>query len=233
MNIINEISSYYSEVFRGHGIKESRSSGYVSFELSGILVTAALKYIMMEWLNMVAFYITGISFFWIGYIIYRYVSDKSLLKKWGFTMEGFRSTLVFLFPFILVCIIASLVYGSGRDDVNILNWRFIPVIFLYPLWGLFQQYIMLILIAGNLTELEKVNLSKTQVILITSLLFSAIHYPSFFLMIFTFIMEIIFLLAWFRWKNLLALGLVHGVVASFIIFYVLGRDLWLELFAWF
>ena len=233
MNFFRGISDYYIDVLEGNGISGSRSSTYTNFELAGILATAALKFIIMEWLNMVAFYVAGICFFWIGYIIYRYVHDGSVLAKWGFRKEGFSQTLVFLIPFIILCILSSLILGDVNSSVTILNWRVIPVLFMYPLWGLFQQYIMLVLIAGNLTELEKIDLKKYQVIIITSLLFSFIHYPSFFLMVFTFFMEVIFLLAWFRWKNLLALGLTHGVIATFLLFYILERDLWLELFEWF
>lgn len=233
MSILQGISNYYSDVIEGSDTENISADGYVIFELAGILVTAALKFIIMDWLNMVAFYVTGTSFFWIAYIIYRAVRDPEITDMWGFRKEGFSQTLIFLLPFIVMVIAASLILGEVNTSVNILNWRFIPVLFLYPLWGLFQQYIMLVLIAGNLTGLEKVSLKRYQVILVTSLLFSLIHYPSLILMAFTFVMELIFLLAWFRWRNLLALGLSHGVIATFLLFYILERDLWIELFEWF
>lgn len=233
MNLFQGISKYYSDVLEGNGISDTRSSGYTTFELAGIIITATLKFIMMDWLNMVAFYVSGISFFWIGYIVYRYVHDRTVLVKWGFRKEGFSQTLVFLIPFIVLCILTSIILGESNTSISILNWRVIPVLFLYPLWGLFQQYIMLVLIADNLIELEKIELKRYQAAIVTALLFSFIHYPSFFLMVFTFFMEIIFLLAWFRWKNLLALGLTHGIIATLLLFYVLERDLWIELFEWF
>jgi len=231
--MLQGISDYYSDVFEGHETSDSRSTRYTTFELSGIIVTAALKFIMMDWLNMVAFYIAGICLFWIGYIIYRYYHDRNIASRWGFKKEDFANTIIFLIPFILLCIISSIILGETSSSIAILNWRVIPILFLYPLWGLFQQYIMLVLIADNLVELEKIELKKYQAILITSVLFSFIHYPSIVLMIFTFFMEIIFLIAWFRWKNLLALGLTHGIIATFLLFYVLERDLWIELFEWF
>jgi len=233
MNFLRGIADYYTDVIEGHTIPDSRQSSYTTFELAGIIATAALKFIMMEWLNMVAFYVAGICFFWIGYIIYRYIHDKTILVKWGFRKEGFGQTFLFLIPFIILTIISSVILGDVNTSVKILNWRIIPVLFLYPLWGLFQQYIMLVLITDNLVELDKIELNKYQAILITSLLFSLVHYPSYFLMIFTFCMEVIFLLAWFRWKNLLALGLTHGIIATFLLFYILERDIWLELFEWF
>ncbi|MGM0528731.1 MAG: CPBP family glutamic-type intramembrane protease [Bacteroidota bacterium] len=233
MNLFRGISDYYIGVFEDQGIHENRLTRYTTFELGGIIVTAVLKFIMMDWLNMVAFYITGICLFWISYIIYRYVHDRAVLKKWGFRKEGFKQTMVVLIPFIIICIASSIILGGANTSISILNWRVIPVLFLYPLWGLFQQYIMLVLIADNLVELEKIELKKFPAIIITALLFSFVHYPSLFLMIFTFFMEVIFLLAWFRWKNLLALGLTHGVIATLLLFYVLERDLWIELFEWF
>lgn len=233
MNLFQGISDYYTDIIEGRGVSENRTAEYTTFELTGIITTAVLKFIMMDWLDMMAFYIAGICIFWIGYIIYRFIYDRTVLVKWGFRKEGFSGTLVFLLPFIILCVLSSVILGEVNTSISILNWRVIPVLFLYPLWGLFQQYIMLVLIAGNFTELERINLKKYQVIIITALLFSSIHYPSFFLMVFTFFMEVIFLLAWFRWKNLLSLGLTHGVIATFLLFYILERDLWLELFEWF
>jgi uncharacterized membrane protein (DUF485 family) len=52
-------------------------------------------------------------------------------------------------------------------------------------------------------------------------------------MAFTFAMEVIFLTVYFKWRNLWAIGLAHGWIATFLIYYVLDRDLWTELFAWF
>jgi hypothetical protein len=59
--------------------------------------------------------------------------------------------------------------------------------------------------------------------------FAWVHYPSLPLMVFTFFMELVFLVAYFKWRNLWALGLYHGWVASLLLFFVLGRDLWNEL----
>ncbi|MFA7489561.1 MAG: CPBP family glutamic-type intramembrane protease, partial [Mariniphaga sp.] len=67
--------------------------------------------------------------------------------------------------------------------------------------------------------------------LLTSVVFAWVHYPSLPLMIFTFFMELLFLFAFFKWKNLWPLGLFHGWIASFLLFIVLDRDLWIELWS--
>ncbi len=232
MKPLKEISTYYRNVFLFQRKTDTRTEKHISFELGGIALTAALKFIMMDWLNMKAFYITGICLFWIGYILFRYFNHKAILTEWGFSLEGFRETIIFLLPFLLLCCGSSLILALN-NNVSIINWRILPILFMYPLWGLFQQYIMIILIYGNIVELERVNLSRQGAIAITALLFSIVHYPSFFLMIFVFVMEILFLIAWSRWKNLLALGLIHGIIGTVILYFINGRHLWLELFEWF
>jgi hypothetical protein len=232
MNILHSISDYYRDVADSQDIVEAKLRRYKVFEISGIAATAILKWIMMDWLKLNAFYIVGVCSFWIGYIVYRSYNNRKILTRWGFKTRYFLKTLVFMIPFFVLSIATSFMLGYASSSVDILNWRVLPVLFMYPLWGVFQQYIMLVLIAQNLIQLDSISLKRYQVILITSLLFSLVHFPSYFLMIFTFFMEVIFLLAWFKWRNLLALGLTHGIIATFLLFYVMERDLWLELFTW-
>jgi hypothetical protein len=114
-----------------------------------------------------------------------------------------------------------------------LNWHIFPIFLLYPLWGLIQQFMIVGLITKNLKALNNPVFNDFQAILLTSLIFSLVHYPRPFLMLFTFIMQWIFTMSFLRWKNLWTLGLFHGWIATFLLFYVLGRDLWDELLAGF
>ncbi|MGW8317105.1 MAG: CPBP family glutamic-type intramembrane protease, partial [Bacteroidales bacterium] len=84
-------------------------------------------------------------------------------------------------------------------------------------------------IAESVISLLGVNFNRRLVILIIPLLFSLVHYPSFVLMIFTFFMEMVFMVVYLKWKNLLAIGLAHGWIATFLLYYVMERDLWSEL----
>jgi len=109
----------------------------------------------------------------------------------------------------------------------------LPVLALYPVWGIVQQFMMICIVAENLSGLKKLSRNKPLVIVITSILFGLIHFPDFSLMIFAFVMEIAFLVIYYKWRNLWAIGLAHGWISTFLLFYVLGRDLWTELFLWF
>lgn len=184
----------------------------------------------MDRLNLRAVYIVIICVFWITYIYLRYVRNHSVLINWGIQKRNFKQTFLYLLPFAIISITGIGIYGY-LSRTYILNWHIIPIFILYPLWGLIQQFMITGLISGNLIKLGKRKFKNYQIILFTSLLFSLVHYPSGFLMFFTFIMQWIFTSAFLRWRNIWPLGLFHGWIATFLLFYVLGRDLWLELFA--
>ncbi|MBN1415214.1 MAG: CPBP family intramembrane metalloprotease [Bacteroidales bacterium] len=201
-------------------------------ELISVAITGLLKFVIMDWLQMRAFYICGACLSWLIYVIVKYKSDNTILIYWGFKKENFRVSFLFLLPFTLLSILVFIIYGLS-NHLFIPNWHIIPVFVLYPIWGLIQQFMMAGILAGNLISIRNIHFKNYQVILLTSLIFSMVHYPSFFLMIFAFIMQLIFTAVYLKWRNLWTLGLIHGWVGTFLIFCVLKRDLWIELFAWF
>lgn len=186
----------------------------------------------MDRLNMRAVYIFVICFFWILYVYIKYKGDHSVLEKWGIQKLYFKQSFLYLLPFAAVCIAGIVIYGY-TSGAHLLNWHFLPVLMLYPVWGLIQQFMMNSLISGNLKAMKKAMFKNYQIVLIVSLLFSMAHYPDGFLMIFTFIMQCVFTIVFLRWKNIWSLGLYHGWIATFLLYYVLGRDLWIELLAGF
>jgi hypothetical protein len=197
-------------------------------EITAVLATGLLKYVLMDWLNFRAFYIAAACIFWSGYIYKRYRTNKLILQQWGFRKNHFKQTSLFLLPYALVMITAVVWYGISYNAIY-LNWHVIPVFILYPAWGIIQQFLIVALIAGNLKVIKAVKLRKSQIFLLTSMVFAWVHYPILTLMVFTFFMELAFLIAYFKWRNLWALGLYHGWMASLLLFFVLGRDLWNEL----
>ncbi len=197
-------------------------------EIAAVLATGLLKYVLMDWLNFRALYIAAACIFWTVYIYKRYRQNNFILQEWGFRKNHFKQAFLFLLPFAVVMVAGIVWYGIFYNAI-FLNWHVIPVFVFYPAWGIIQQFLMVALVAGNLQEIKVVNLSKSGIFLLTSLIFAWVHYPSLPLMVFTFFMELIFLAAYFKWRNLWVLGLYHGWVASLLLFFVLGRDLWNEL----
>ena len=209
-----------------------KPSNPVYFELTAITVTALLKFIIMDWLGMRAFYITGTSLFWAGYVYYRYSYDHNVLKYWGFRKENFLKSWTVLLPFLVLCLSLAALFAHHNNAVYF-SWQILPVLILYPLWGIIQQFIFLCIITLNLQRISFFSRNNLLLFLLVALIFSLIHYPYFSLMIFTFAMEIVFVLVYWKWRNLWAIGLAHGWIATFILYYVLNRNLWSELFAWF
>lgn len=197
-------------------------------EIAAVFATGLMKYVLMDWQNFRAFYITAACVFWSGYIYKRYRKDKFILQQWGFRKDRFKQTFLFLTPFALIMVTAIIWYGASCNTA-FLNWHVVPVFVFYPVWGIIQQFLMVALVAGNLQAMTVVKAGNLQIILLTSVVFALVHYPSKPLMVFTFFMELVLLIAWFKWKNLWALGLYHGWVACLLLFFVLGRDLWDEL----
>lgn len=197
-------------------------------EIAAVVATGFLKYVLMDWLNLRAFYIAAACIFWSVYIYKRYRGNRQILQEWGFRKDNFKRSFLFLMPFALVMVAAIVWFGISYNAI-FLNWHVIPVFVFYPAWGIIQQFLMVALIAGNLQSITTVKLSKVQIIALTSAVFALVHYPSLPLIVFTFFMELVFLTAYFKWRNLWALGLYHGWVASLLLFFVLGRDLWSEL----
>ncbi len=197
-------------------------------EILAVVLTGGLKYVLVDWLNFRIFYIMAACLSWIIYILSRYRHDRNTLQRWGFRKENFKRSFLFILPFALLTIGGILWYGLHFHR-NFLNWHVIPILFLYPLWGMIQQFMMTALIAGNLLAAGNLNIGKYRVILITSLLFSMAHFPYLSLMVYAFFMEILFTFTYFKWRNLWPLGLFHGWVSGLLLFFVLGRDLWSEL----
>lgn len=209
-----------------------RITSYPRIELIAVVLTGILKYLLMDWLQMRAIYIAGICIFWGAYILYRYSTNREVLKHWGFTRGNLKPSLAILLPLVVLSILASLIYAYFNGSL-LFTWHILPIICLYPIWGIIQQYLMLGLITNNLISLLKTSVNRYVLVLLISILFGLVHYTSYFLMLFTFALEAVFMLVYFKWRNLWAIGIAHGLIASFLLHFVLMRNLWSELFAWF
>jgi Type II CAAX prenyl endopeptidase Rce1-like len=200
------------------------------FAILAVLLTAVLKFIFMDWLNWSVFYITGMVLFWSVYILYRVKSNRDILILWGFKRAYFKQSMLYLAPLIFITGVVSVLYGSSIESLSF-SWYFFLVLLLYPFWGLIQQFMMLSIISQNLYSVTEGKMNKYLIVFLVSVLFSLVHYPSFFLMIFTFFLEVVFITVYLKWRNLWAIGIAHGWIATFILYYVQDRNLWSELFS--
>lgn len=198
------------------------------FVILAVLITGLLKFLFAEWLELRVFYITAACLFWLIFILAKYKKNPLVLKRWGFQKHNFGKSLLYLLPFGLIFTTGIIIYAFLFTDAH-RSWHIFPILGLYPLWGIIQQFIVAGLVAGNLKLLADGKISDTQVNFIISFLFAMVHYPSTPLMLYVFVMEFVFLKAYFKYNNLWALGLFHGWVSGLFLFFVVERDLWSEL----
>lgn len=186
-----------------------------------------MKFLVIDFLEAKFWYIILAGTFWIVYISWRIYGTPIVMQEWGLGISGFRQTFKTLLIPVLLMIIGSVWYGLSYG-ILIFNWHIIPVLLLYPFWGTIQQLLIISLFGNNIYDHGNSRIHKTVIIGITALLFSLVHYPSIHLMVATFFLAICYCYIFFRFQNILALGIFHGWLACAYYFFVLGRDPWME-----
>lgn len=199
------------------------------FEILVVVLTGAGKFVFMNWLNWRLGFIITVCLFWLTYVWYRYRTDKQILAYWGLTKKHFKSTFKELFPYALGCIAIFIVLGTITGK-NIIDWSIIPILLLYPIWGILQQFIMLGLVSRNLKDLQSINVPTNGIVFLTSIVFAIVHYPFLLLIIGTFFLALVYTTLYLNNRNLIVLGIFHGWLAAFFFYAVLGRNSWQEAF---
>ena len=199
-------------------------------ELVAVIATAMGKFIFMDYFQnfRTAFIIVAIVG-WLGYIIYRSKTKPGITKYWGFRTDSFLSVLKMVLPFGVLAVIACFVVGFYQGTIHI-SWTLIPILILYPIWGVIQQFLLIGLTAGNLQDMQSFRLQHYLIVFIAALLFGAIHYPFVWLMIGTFVLAIFYGWVYLRERNLYVLGIFHGWLGGIFYYTVMERDPWMELF---
>ena len=197
------------------------------FEIIAMLVTGILKFVFVDWLNFKFLFVIIACLFWVGYIIIRTVQNKKVLAYWGFSSKYFMQCFRLTFLILALPAMAFIVFGIFKGyEVNFLN--LFLILLLYPIWGIIQQFLMMGLLAGNLTDMRNVKIPKAFIILITSTVFSVVHYPSTMLIAGTFMLALLYTFIFLKWRNIYPLGLFHGWLGGLFYFFVLNRDPWVE-----
>lgn len=199
------------------------------YEIVAVLLTAAGKFIFMDALQWKFPFIVVSIFGWGGYVLYRSKKEPGILAYWGFRTDNFKKVMFMVLPFGGVAVVSFFVIGYSRDTINI-NWHLIPILLLYPIWGVIQQFLVIGLMAGNLHDLENQKLSKPVIIVLTALLFGLVHYPYYWLMLGTFVLAIFYGFIYLRERNVYVMGLFHGWLGGLFFYTVVNRDPFAEVF---
>jgi hypothetical protein len=192
-------------------------------EIIAAAATAAGKFVLADWLGLEVGFLVGAVVFWVLYVLLRYKTDPSILRRWGFRTTGLSEGAVLNGIAFLVgagfCVAYALITGSG-----IINWNLALIMLLYPAWGLIQQFLLVGIFADNVMALSRDRATEFVVVMLAALLFSAIHIPETPLMIATFFLGAASTLIFFRTRNLWLNGVLHGWFASLFYFLVMEKD---------
>lgn len=210
-------------------IKESINDNVRLFEIVIVMATAISKFFFMDYLNHKLFFIIITIATWVIYIVYRHRMLPGILAYWGFRIDNFKLVAKKILPFGFVSILLVILIGYLRNTLNI-SWHIIPILILYPIWGTIQQFLTIGIFASNFQDMKKKTYSDFFIIVTTATLFSAVHYPYYWLMFGTFALGIFYTYIYLRHRNLYVLGLFHGLLGGIFFYTVVNRDPFIEVF---
>ena len=199
------------------------------YEIAAVLLTGAGKFVFMDFLQWKLVFIILSTLGWAGYVIYRSKKSEGILSHWGFRTDNFKQVLKMLMPFGILSVISFFSVGYFLGTIN-MTWHIIPILLLYPIWGVIQQFLVIGLVAGNLQDLKGQKLNDFLIILLTALLFGFIHYPYYWLILGTFILALVYGYIYLKARNVYVMGLFHGWLGGLFFYTVVGRDPWAEVF---
>ena len=163
---------------------------------------------------------------WGGYVGYRGLTEDAFFRDLGFTSENlgpaFRDASLLAGAATVGMVIVGAAQGTLRLDADML-----PLLVLYPAWGLTQQ----MLVQGMVTRhLDDAGLRPYAVTPISAATFGSVHIPNWELTAATTGLGMAYAGLYQRHGNLWPLGIYHGVLGAEFYVWVLGRNPWEEMF---
>ena len=205
-----------------HNIADKRRR----YEMLAVASTGMGKLVFMDWLQWIVPFLVVAILGWAGYIYRRWKTSPEITEYWGYRRDNLNTVFLRLLPFGLLAILSFFAIGYWQGTLN-LTWHIIPILLLYPLWGLIQQFLVMSLFAGNLKDSKRNNYSDKVIILLTAILFAVVHYPYNWLIAGTFVLALVYGYIFLKERNLYALGLFHGWLGGIFYYTVMTRDAWL------
>jgi hypothetical protein len=192
-------------------------------EVGAVIGTGALHLLFLKVLGYHLLFIIAAIGGWAWYVASRSRLDPGRLRDWGFRRAGFQSAFLVTASVTAVAIGVMALMGWQRGHLR-LHWHMLPLLLLYPVWGVIQQFLIQALVVANLMRDERGPRSPALPLLVSACLFASAHVPNLELMAATFLLGATFTPIYLRWRNLWPLGLCHGWAGLFFYFWVQGSD---------
>ena len=162
---------------------------------------------------------------WAIYLGTRVISDRRVLRDWGFRRDTFAGSAAACAVFFVIAAGGILAWRAWR------GWITPPpstaLLFLvYPVWGLMQQFFIQSLVAGNL---ERLGAPRAAVVPIAAILFGLAHAPDVPLMALCAGAGLAWTSIFLRFPNLVPISLTHAWLGSLAYLMILERNPWAEM----
>jgi CAAX prenyl protease-like protein len=196
-----------------------------AYEVGAVVLTGVVHLLCEEVFHLKGPFIVAALVGWGSYLVYAYRRNPAVVADWGLARRGFwracRTPAVVLVLGAIALAVAGLTRGTF-----FLHWSMLPLLALYPIWGIAQQFMVQAMVARNLRQLFP---SAWPVVLVTATLFGLVHWPDTFLMGGTFVLGLLFTPIYLRKRHILPLGIAHGWLGVLAYYWLLGRNPWNEL----
>jgi hypothetical protein len=197
-----------------------------ALEVSAVILTGAVHLLFEEVLHQKAPFIVLAILGWGTYFGLEIRRDPGVLKRWGLKFDRLR--LDARVPgLVLLGGVATLAIAGAVQGRLVFSWHMVPLLALYPIWGVVQQFMLQAMVSRNL---ETWFTSRWLITGVAAVLFGVVHWPDGFLMAGTLVLALVFTPIYLRERSILPLGVCHGWLGVLAYFWLLGRDPWLELF---
>jgi len=197
--------------------------------LAGIFLTVVLSFVTRH-VGATGFFIVGAVLFWAVYVYLRSRSDPQALYNWGFRTDNLGEAATAAFLVFLVIAGTLLIIGAVNKTLSFPT-HLLAQLLIYPLWGTVQQFLALAIVVSNLERTTVFQGRKTMLVVLTALLFSVVHLYNVGLAAGVFLLELIVVPLYFRYRNTWPLGVLHGWCGALYYLWVLNEDLWNEIVA--
>ena len=196
-------------------------------ELGAVALTGAGHHVFSQ-LDASAVFIPLASLGWGGYVYHRTRTEPGYLRAAGFT--GHHLGPAFRDATVVAGVSFGLMAGVGAAQGTLdMDADLLPLLVLYPAWGLVQQLLTQRYVAANLATAGPPLGAPYVVVPATAAAFGAVHVPNWELTGATTAMGAAFTPLYLRHRNLWPLGLYHGWLGAFFYRWVLDRNPWREL----
>lgn len=194
-------------------------------EMGAVIATGVLHLIFIPLGARGIFIFLTVSF-WIIFIIIRIRNNPGILNEWGFRRDNIKEVFSQTSLYCLPLFLGMAIFAIWKGTLTFPPHMIIPIL-LYPVWGIIQQFLVLSLLVRNIS-LTKFGLKRINLILYGAILFSLVHLPDIQLMIGTFILGLIYVPLYLKYKNILPLGIYHGWLGTFFYVWVLYTAPWVD-----